>query len=406
MTASPNRQATLKLIRVFALVLVLALAGLGGVFVLRKRPADPLTALERRVRDGRASAAETVQLGEVYLQRGEPLRAAEMAFRARKADPNLAAAHHLLGTLYLAGGDPAKARASFREAVRVAPEALGPRLSLARFEVDQRNVPAALEQAQAAVKIDRNSAEAWLLAGKIQRLAHSDSSSRASFQRAITLDPNLAEAQFELGVLALDFDNYAEAVAPLDRAYQLGLRTPQSLCCLALALVAGPGDEASAARAEQLLTEAGRPENPAAWFAQGLLLQRKKQFSAAQESFEKVLRVNPRNERAQFARAMCYRDAGNLDAAQQAMLRHDQLVKRRQHLKQLADAVQAQPTSPASLKAYGVALFQDGDPAAAEAQFRTWVAREPHNAEAESWLQRAVQARKQAPRGPAGASKG
>jgi Tfp pilus assembly protein PilF len=344
-----------------------------------------------------------VVLGREYLKRGQPLRAAELAFRARKAQPDLPEAHDLLAVLYLAGGDLPKARSAFEAAVRVAPQALAPRLNLARFEIDQGNTKIALQQAQAAIDIDRHSAEAWLLAGKVQRLAHSDGSSRSSFVRAISLDPNLAEAHFELGALSLDFDNYAEAVAPLDHAYRLGLRTPECLSCLALALVAGPGDEASAARAERLLTEAGSPENPAAWFAQGLLLQRKKQFEAAQKSFEKVLRVNPRNERAQFARAMCYRDAGNLDAAQQAMLRHDQLVKRRQHLKQLADAVQAHPTSPAPLKAYGVALLQDGNPEAAEAQFRTWIAQEPHNAEAESWLQRALRARKQEQPRPAGA---
>ena len=406
MTVSVSRNASRKLVRVVALLFISGLVVAGAFYLLRQRPADPVTVLEGRIRGGKASPTETVQLGETYLQRGDTLQAAEMAFRARKADPNLAAAHHLLGMLYLAGGDIPKARAGFQEAVRVAPETLGPRLSLARFEIGQKNVPAALAQVQAAVGIDRNNAEAWLLAGKIQRLANSDGSSRASFQRAAKLDPNLAEAQFELGALSLDFDNYAEAVAPLDRAYQLGLRTPEVLSCLALALMAGPGDDASAARAERLLTEAGRPEAPPAWFAEGLLKQKKRDFKGARAEFEKVLRVNPRNERAQYALAMCFRDAGDLDRAQSAILRHDQLVKRRQQLKQLLDAVTAHPTSASALKAYGVGLFNDGNFTAAGEQFRRWQRVASNDREAATWLQRAEQRQRQAQPRPAGGAGG
>lgn len=330
-TVAPRKLRALGVLVLLLLVIAVAV----GVAVSRKRPpADPLVALERRAQQGQASAVEMVQLGESYLQRGETIKAADMAFRARKADPHLAAAHHLLGVLYLAGGEVSKARASLEEAVRMAPNEVGPHLSLARFEIEQKNVPAALAQAQAAIQLDRNSAEAWLLAGKIQRLAHSDDSSRSSFERAVKLDPNLAEAHFELGALSLDFDRYVEAVAPLDRAYQLGLRTPAAAACLALALLAGPADDASAARAEQLLTEAGKPDMPPAWFAEGLLLQRKKEFKPAEAAFEKVLRVNPTNERAQYALAMCFREAGDLERAQREMVKHDQLVKRRQSRKQ------------------------------------------------------------------------
>lgn len=389
MTADPHRPLLHRPLRLALLVFLVLTLG-GGVYLVlaSRRPASSLEGRLQRVHSGRATPQETVQLGHELLLRNEPLKAAEMAFRARKAAPELPEAHHLLGVLYTAGGELPKAQAAFEEAVRVAPNALTPRLSLARFYVDQGNGPEALVHAQAAVNIDRNSGEAWLLAGRIQRLMESDGSAGPSFRRAISLDANLAEAHRELGTLLLDFDNYAEAVEPLERAYQLGDHSPATLALLALALTAGAGDEASFTRAEKLLQEAGQPDFPPAWLAQGLIHQRKREFEPARAAFRKVLAANARNERAQYALAMSYRDAGDLEPAKKEMRRHDELVRRRQRLKQLQQQAEAQPKAAAPRKAYGVALFEDGNFAAAEQQFKAWVERSPKDHEARQWLRR------------------
>jgi tetratricopeptide (TPR) repeat protein len=182
----------------------------------------------------------------------------------------------------------------------------------------------------------------------------------------------------------------AEGKATAPQMVELGeeylRRTPQVLCCLALALVAGPADDASAARAEQLLKEAGNPEVPPAWFADGLLRQRKKDHSGAQAAFRKVLAANARNERAQYALAMAYRDAGDRPAAQTAMARHDQFVKTRQRLKQLQQQVTAHPKSAAAVQAYGIALYEEGSYDIAEPQFARWVELEPTHREPKGWL--------------------
>jgi Tfp pilus assembly protein PilF len=283
-----------------------------------------------KVNQDTATPEERVQLGELRLRAGDVLQAGELALSARKADPSLPQAHNLLGVIYTQVGQPDKARGHFLTAVKVAPKQLAPRLSLARFELEQRRPKDALRQLEEALKIDPKNGELWLLAGRVQRALHSDSNAETSFRKAITLDPDLGEAYFELGTVELDFDHYKEAVPHFEKAYGLGLRTPQLLSCYALALAAGPADDASFARAEQLLTEAGRPEAPPSWFAQGLVLQRKKELPGAIQAFQKVLKVNPRNERAQYALAMTYRDKKDLAAAQKAFARHDQLVRERQ----------------------------------------------------------------------------
>lgn len=384
-----------------AVALVLGLAG-AVVYITRRPPklapgagAAAVAGLEAKLNQGQATPLERVQLAEIYLEQGETLKAGDLALQARKADPRLTAAHDLLGRIYAQIKDVPKARAAFEEAVNTAPDQVAPRLQLARFEMDQNELQRALASLQKAVEINRDSAETWLLVGKLQRLSHAETAAGTSFRRAIKLDPKLLEAQVNLGVLELDFDRYSEAVAPLDAAYQLGDRTPVTLSCLALALLAGPGKDTDAQRAGELLAQAGQPEIPPAWVARGLLLQRNRDHQGAVREFQKVLRVNPRNERAQFALAESYRQAGDVDAATKALARHHQLVTQRQQLRALGDRIKNEGAKPPLLREYGKLLLEADQFNEAEAQFRYWLKLEPNNAEPRQWLQK-VETRRRA----------
>lgn len=286
--------------------------------------------LEARLAGNKATAPELVELGRLYLQAEQPLKAAEMGFRARKLDREYAGSYNLLGAIYVAARQPGKAREMFTQAVKVAPRAVAPRQNLARFEISQGQGKAALMQLKVALRLDPTSGQTWMLTGEAQRLYHLDTSAGDSFQRALRLDPSLVEAYVQQGLWELDFDHYTNAIAPLEQAYGHGDRSPITLSGLALALLAGTGTPAATDRAETLLAELGSVELPAAWFARGLLALKRGHPAEGRDQFLKVLNANPRNERAQYALGDAYRALGDLENMRKALARHDQLVKERQ----------------------------------------------------------------------------
>jgi Flp pilus assembly protein TadD len=245
----------------------------------------------------------------------------------------------------------------------------------------------ALQQLQAALRITENDPQVWLAIGRAQRLRGSHIAAADSFNRALKLQPDLVEAHVDLGILHADFDRHVEAKRSLEEAYRLGDRSPVTLSYLALVLLLSPN--ADAARAEQLLKEAGEPAIPPALFARGLLLRAKGAHAEAEQAFKQVLAADPRHERAQFALAETLRQAGDRDGAARAMKRHHQLVTERQRLGTLSDRLSSEGPQPRLLREYGEALLQAGRVAEAREQFQTWASRAPGDPEARRSLERA-----------------
>jgi tetratricopeptide (TPR) repeat protein len=69
-------------------------------------------------------------LGDIYMQRGEFLKAEAQYLKIIEQNPQNADAHFYLGEVYYNLGDPIKARASWRRAVRIDPNHFGARTRL------------------------------------------------------------------------------------------------------------------------------------------------------------------------------------------------------------------------------------------------------------------------------------
>lgn len=364
-----------------------AAAGAWGALRLLRKP-DPWKTLQARADRGQASPVELVRLGEYRLDRGEVLPAFELGLKARKADPGFVGGPHLMGLIYLQTEQFGKAREILTEAVRLAPDQTAPRLNLARSEIALGHPVPALQVLQEALRRDPKNAEVWLLIGTAQHQRGSVHKAAASLRQAVTLDPGLAPAYVAQGKLSLDFGEYADAIPPLEKAYGLGDRDPETLAHLATALLAGRGGPADLQRAESLLNEAGRPDSPSGHLAAALLDQQKGDFKSARGEYENVLARLPLHERALYGLAETQRALGDRAAAAANLQKYDRLVKLRQKLKTLSERLNQEGEKPALLKEYGTGLFEAGRYEEAAGPFRTWARKASSDPEPRRWLDR------------------
>jgi len=375
----------------FAVAMAIAVGGVVLVRVLASAiPSMRERSLEERVRRHRATPAEMVQLGEKHLLRGEALRAAELAFEARKAAPELVTAHNLLGAVYGQAGETDKAQVCFERAVALAPELLQPRLNLARMALDRQDGLKALGYLQPVQKLHGEDATLWLLTGRAYRVLERSATAHHAFRKAVELDPTLAGAHVELGLLHIAFDRPALAVPPLEEALRLGDRSPENRGRLALALTTGPATPADMERARKLLAEGGGPVTSFGWLAQGLVLHHQGDYPGARRELSRVLEVDPNQERALFAVAETYRAQGDRTGTLRAMQRFQKVVKERQQLLTLATRIREKGATPARLQEYGQALLSMGRAAEALTQFRTWETLAQKDPAPREWVRRAL----------------
>lgn len=375
---------------VVALALLLGLAG--GCQSKPKQAADEWAVLEAQAKAGKASPDDLVRLGEYRLDQGQVLEAFELGLQARKADPKSVGGHHLLGLIYQQTDQLPKARESFRKVLELNPSLVPARLNLARVELSARQPVAALETLLVAVKQAPENAEVWLLVGEAQHMRGSPQRAAGSYRQALQLDPNLAPAHAALGSLQLDLGSYQQAIPPLEKAYELGERSPLTLIHLATALVAGRGNPDDLKRAEALLEESKNPNLPSAQLARGLIEQQKGDLAKARRSYETVLLVMPRHERALYGLAETLRAQGEREKAAATLQRYDRIVKQRQALRTLEDRLNQEGDKPALLRQYAIGLYKAEQYAQSAGHFRTWAAKAPNDPEPKQWLKR-LQAR-------------
>lgn len=164
---------------------------------------------------------------------------------------------------------------------------------------------------------------------------------RAEYERCIVLDPKMAEAQLNLGILLLEKDP-AAAVAPLRRAVDL-------------------------------MPSQSRPR-----FLLGVALERSGDLAGAAESFESASHLN----------------AGDTEALTHLGGVYLQLKKPAEAEKKFRTALERQPKSPSALRGLALSLDAQGKPGSVEA-YRNYLAAEPQDSAARARFVQVLVANKQ-----------
>jgi type IV pilus assembly protein PilF len=164
------------------------------------------------------AAAYNVQLGLAYMNQGDLARAKDKLDRAYGQDPDSADVRSARAMLFERVGDTKKADGEFRAALRLAPH--DPKMVnnyavyLCQAGRNDEGVKRFLEAAHDALYPTPEAA--YTNAGVCLRAAKRDEEARGNFMRALQVQPNYAEAAFQLANLQFQHGELAPARASID----------------------------------------------------------------------------------------------------------------------------------------------------------------------------------------------
>lgn len=166
-------------------------------------------------------ADAVLEMAAMYEEKKQP----DAAIAIYRQFPNTAAAQERLGALLLAQDKPADAVAPLEFAVGKSPTA-GNRFALAKAYLRSNQPSKALSLIDQTIVAEPKEAELYMIRGRILRDQKKFTDAANSFYTAAKLQPSNVEAWTEMaGVLVL-VEDYATALAALDKVRQLGGDTP------------------------------------------------------------------------------------------------------------------------------------------------------------------------------------
>ena len=198
-----------------------------GVLLSGRDDPAAFDVLARAVQARPGNPESRLALANLHYRRGEVARACALWREVLKVEPG-----HVAATLNLAG--QLRTTLQWREAVDLCRHALAyqPRsaplwLGLASALLAGQVFVPALTAANAAVELDSDLAEAWLIRGTVLARTR-DRAALHALQRAVALDPTMARAELHLGNALLDLDRVEEAEPHMRRAVDLAPDLPEA----------------------------------------------------------------------------------------------------------------------------------------------------------------------------------
>jgi putative PEP-CTERM system TPR-repeat lipoprotein len=162
-------------------------------------------------------------LVEIASLRGRPADARQGLEQIRREDPEAIGPRLALARLMLSASEATQAATVLSEAVAISPQDALVRLQVGRLLADFGRYDEAMRQVQQAVELDPDSAEAWLEVARMQSALDRSGPARQSIEKAVALDGNSIEA---VGMLALMDLRANRSDAALRGARELSARRP------------------------------------------------------------------------------------------------------------------------------------------------------------------------------------
>lgn len=194
---------------------------LGLVYHALGRYDDALRAVRMGLSRDREVPGGDLEPALLLLDAGDAAGAEEWLLRTVAMRPQYPDVHVALARARRALGRSEEARASYREALRVAPGWDAAALELAALEIETGRAAAAEEVLVALLSHRRDWADAHALLGRAYLLTDRPTDAEAPLREALRLHPGFATAHADLGWTLLRLGRTAEADAAFGRALEL-----------------------------------------------------------------------------------------------------------------------------------------------------------------------------------------
>jgi tetratricopeptide (TPR) repeat protein len=344
--------------------------------------------------------------GIAAAQKGD-LTAAQVAFaRAVRLAPKVAATHAALGSVLLEQGQASDAARELEQAHVLTPDDVAIELNLARADAALTRFDAAVKLFQQAIASpsapqlspveavayasalaatgDSTRAQSALTAalgnspdsaalhdalGTVLAQQQQLDDALPHFQRAVQLEPSLAQAQFHLGTALLAMDKPSDAIAPLQLAAAASPNDFNIRLQLGRALSATGEDEAALKELHKAAALRSGSTNPQAAYALALALQASGDAAGSLPVFAEVVRS-----------ADAWSPTSYNGVLTNYALARVQTGDAKGALPLYAQALSLGPDSATLREDYGAAYLQQSDLDHAMEQFRAGLALEPDNA--------------------------
>lgn len=181
---------------------------------------DARTAMERALKADPAFALAKYNLGVIAEKEYKHEAAARWYQDAFAADPTLDVAVENLGVMLEARGQRSEAENLYRDALEKNPEAVYPRLRLAKLARLDNNPKGAVQYAREALQFDATSVEAYRLLARLYAENGKNQLARLISVRGQKIAPNDPELIFALALVAQNEKDFATARNLLNRVIQ------------------------------------------------------------------------------------------------------------------------------------------------------------------------------------------
>jgi superkiller protein 3 len=276
---------------------------LGSILTEDGHVAEAIPLLREAVRLMPGSPTAQNGLGEALNAAGDA-QAARSAFeKAAALDPKFAQAHVNLGLVLVQAGESAAAAEHLDRAIAIfgdTPDAAYPHYLRAKIYTEQDKPEQAAAALKKAVSLQPDFAEAWSDLGQASKALLDDAGAFAAFRRSVELSPANAVSQYRLGAEYLRQGKPHEAVQHLQESFRLNPRNQSTLYSLQLAL-RQDGQPKEAARIKEKLSELLRnidKESQDAftalgWNNEGAVLEKAGDLQGAMKKYRAALALDP-----------------------------------------------------------------------------------------------------------------
>ena len=231
-------------------------------------------------------------LGVLTYRRNAEYRSdIEMWSATEEARPENGRAHNNLGNAYLAEGRLDDAAACYREAIRLAPDAVDAHSNLGGILLRTGRIPEAIRECSLAVALKPRQGALHLLLGDALRAGGRDAEATAEYEQAVRLSPGSVRLRLTLGAMLLEQGRAAEATATMAAAVALDPDDPLAQLGLANALLRTGQSAGAIGHYQHAL--AFDPANSDALNNLGTALLQQGRLGEAASAFSDAIQVKP-----------------------------------------------------------------------------------------------------------------